>query len=772
MNNRIINNTLIYTVCAMVYLALLVPLCMAPSLYFPFVTGKAHMFRLIAEIAFACYLILAVRDRSYLPKKNLLLWATIGFTAILGLATIFAESPYHAFWSNFERMEGYVMILHLFGFFIAASSVLKGRKAWLYLLNTALVVSVIMGLEGFNDFFARGVHRIAGPLGNSSYLGVYALLHMFIAGFLLAGKLKGRTFNGTMWSSIAYIAVILFNGAVLYRTGTRGSFAGLVVGIVIIALLLAILERGMKRKIGAGFLVALVLVISFLGAFKNSSFIKNNDLLYRFSSLVTFNVQGILEEQGRARVLLWGTALKGVQERPVLGWGQDNFSYVFAKYYDSKMYDQEQWFDRTHDVFLDWLIAGGILALLGYLSLFYAVLYLMWKKPHGAAGQGEWNTVEKSVFTGMLAAYFVHNAFVFDNLASYIVFFVLLAYVAERYNASTAHQHNQDHHALVPNIYAQSVIVIIIIAAAVSSVYFVVWKPYMAGKYLINALQPNLVDAQGAKLTPEQMAIYRLQELKTSLGYKTFGNTEIRERLTDIASGALSQLATNSATVPDVVKDLNSLVASEYQAQLESTPNDARAFIFYGMYLQKINAYNAALPYIEKAISLSPTKQTFIFQKGTTLMALGKIAEAVAAFKTAYDIEPNNPEARILYGISLMYEKKFTEAKELLGSDMQVLGDERVLQAYLATGRYEEIIGIIRAKIAADPANGQLHMSLAGVYLKLKQGNNAIKEIQEAIKIEPQFVSLGNYYIQEIRAGRDPSTGPTPTQEQLDAASK
>ncbi len=769
--NRTINNTLIYTVCAMVYLALIVPLVMAPSLYFPFVTGKAHIFRLITEIAFACYLILAVRDRSYLPKKNLLLWSVVGFTAILGLATIFAESPYRAFWSNFERMEGYVMILHLFAFFIAASSVLRGKKVWMWLLNTALVVSVVMGIEGFNDFFARGVHRIAGPLGNSSYLGVYALLHMFIAGFLLAGRLKGRTFKTAMWSSITYIAVILFNGAVLYQTGTRGSFAGLVVGIVLIAILLTILERGMKRKIGAGFLIALVLVISFLGMFKNSGFIKNNDLLYRFSSLITFDIKSIVAEQGHARVLLWGVALKGVQEKPILGWGQDNFGYVFAKYYDPKMFDQEQWFDRTHDVFFDWLIAGGVLALLGYLSLFYAVLYLLWKKPDGAHGEGEWNNVEKSIFTGLLAAYFVHNIFVFDNLSSYIIFFILLAYVAERHNASRP-QVNHQTHPLISNTATQAVVIVVIAAAAIASVHYVVWKPYMAGKHLINSLQPNLVNKDGSKLSDELAAKYRLQEFQVALGYGTFGNTEIRERLIDVASAAVNQLSPNGTAIPEVAKDFDSLVAAEYRAQLEATPNDPRPFIFYSNYLQKVNAYSSALAYIEKSIELSPKKQTFIFQKGTTLLALGKLEEAVATLKAAYDIEPSNTEAKTLYGISLIYDKKFAEAKALFGNDLTVLADGRVLQAYLSAGRYNDLIDIVKAKIAGDPTNGQFHMSLAGVYLKMKQGSNAIKEIQEAIRLAPQFAPIGNFYIKEIKAGRDPSTESAPTQEQLDAASK
>ena len=102
-------------------------------------------------------------------------------------------------------------------------------------------------------------------------------------------------------------------------------------------------------------------------------------------------------------------AIKGFKERPILGWGQENFNIVFNKHYNPLM-DQEQWFDRTHNIILDWLIAAGILGALSYLSLFVAVLVLIWRR-------GTFTFVEKSILTGLFAAYFFHNMFVFDNLA-------------------------------------------------------------------------------------------------------------------------------------------------------------------------------------------------------------------------------------------------------------------------------------------------------------------------------------------------------------------
>jgi hypothetical protein len=82
--------------------------------------------------------------------------------------------------------------------------------------------------------------------------------------------------------------------------------------------------------------------------------------------------------EGATRFTVWNLAFEGFKERPLLGWGQEGFNFVFNTYYTPELWSQEPWFDRAHNIFLDWLIAGGILGLLGYLSLYVFMLYLVW----------------------------------------------------------------------------------------------------------------------------------------------------------------------------------------------------------------------------------------------------------------------------------------------------------------------------------------------------------------------------------------------------------
>jgi len=816
--NRTTKNALLYTIIALVYAVFLTPLIVSTSLFFPYITGKAFAFRLLVEIATVLYIVLAVFDRSYIPKKGTVLTAIVTFTVVLGISTFTAEEPSRSFWSNFERMEGYVTILHLSFFFIIASVVFRTKQAWYGLLNTTIAISVALGLRAFADYdmsrngsfiveMFRGIKyfflsifsspeqtvRIAGPLGNSSYLGVYSLIHAFLAGLMLVTLSSAKKFKDAPVRYVLYICAIIFNIIVLYNTGTRGSFVGLVAGSFVTALIpLAFILFGkndfnqsisesLKKhiKIASGIaLVAILLVVALLGIYKESDFVKSSNLLYRFSSLITTDIKGVLATQGESRTMLWGMSWKGVQERPVLGWGQDNFPYVFSKYYDPKMYAQEQWFDRTHNVFFDWLIAGGFLGLFSYLALFFALIYVLWKKTVLNRENVVYDILEKSVLTGLLTAYFFHNLFIFDNLASYILFFILLAYVHQQSSETqtlSVGDKNENRKgddkkmadakiaganagSLFDSPTTQGALILIAILGFGYVSNEAVYKPYMAGKTLIQALQYSQPEAMKALGEEKASPKIVLELFKKALAYDTFANTEIRERLAEVAPGLISQTKDEA-----VVKSFTTLMADEYQKAILETPKDPRPLMFLAMYLQKFGLNTEALSYMDQAIALSPTKQSFYHQKAIIQITLGKNNDAVETFKKAYELEPASKEAKVLYSLGLIYDDKFVEAKKILVDDINALADQRILETLVQKKMFNEIAEIAKLKISADPKNPQVYMSLAGLYLQMKKPADAIEQIKKVIEISPDFKQAGEYYISEIRAGRDPSA-PAPKQ--------
>src|SRR3989338_6743850 len=103
------------------------PIYVSYTMLFPFITGKNFAFRIIIEIIFALWAGLAYFKAEYRPRLSPLLKAATVFIAILFLADIFSPNPYRAFFSNYERMEGFMMIFHLYLYFVMLVSVFKKR---------------------------------------------------------------------------------------------------------------------------------------------------------------------------------------------------------------------------------------------------------------------------------------------------------------------------------------------------------------------------------------------------------------------------------------------------------------------------------------------------------------------------------------------------------------------------------------------------------------------------------------------------------------------
>src|SRR3989338_2693370 len=168
------------------FLIPLTPLVVANSYFFPFITGKAFYFRILVELAVVAWAVLAVLDKAYRPRFSWIGAAVIGFVLWMFVADAFAINAAKAFWSNFERMEGWVLLIHLLGFFYAAGAVLRAEKKWRAWFLASLAVSFVISLYALLQLngsltIHQGSTRIDATFGNSAYLAVYLLFNVFIA---------------------------------------------------------------------------------------------------------------------------------------------------------------------------------------------------------------------------------------------------------------------------------------------------------------------------------------------------------------------------------------------------------------------------------------------------------------------------------------------------------------------------------------------------------------------------------------------------------------
>ncbi|HBB44430.1 MAG: hypothetical protein UW27_C0002G0030 [Parcubacteria group bacterium GW2011_GWA1_44_13] len=626
---------------------------LSQTTFFPFIVGKNFAFRIVVEIMFSAWVVLAFIDPAYRPKKSWLLGAFVAFISILTISAIFGENPAKSFWSNFERMEGLVTYFHLFAYFIVASTVLTVRDLWRPYLNFHLGAGVIMAVYGVMQWAGMlkvvqdGI-RINGTLGNAEYMSTYALFNIFLAGFFIVRQ--SFTTTGERARVAIYGAIILLQTFVLYHSGTRGAMLGFIAGLLLVAILIAIFERNNKlvRKSAIGALLAIGLIVGGFIALRDASFIQQSPVLSRLAAISPS------EGTGKARLMVWGMAIEGFKERPILGWGMENFNYVFNEYYDPNMWGQEQWFDRAHNVLFDWLVAGGILGALGYVSLFACAVYCIWRRAD------ELTILEKSVLTGLLGGYFFQNLFVFDSISSLIYFGTILAYVESMSHREVESVYGQATKSADSKLKVKSQfkvgeedLTIFVsggaVVLALVLIYTVNYNGYMQNTTLIRALSER----------SEKGAVHNLELMKKTIAYNSFGTAEAREQLASFSTGAFD----SSKGISEMQKQFIDLAKSELEKQAEELPGDARYQLFAGSYLSKIGEPQRALPYLEKALELSPKKQFMSFELGSLYYnGLRNPKKAEELFKQAFELAPEFAEAEMYYIKILVMNEKRDEA--------------------------------------------------------------------------------------------------------------
>ncbi|MES2986089.1 MAG: O-antigen ligase family protein [Patescibacteria group bacterium] len=660
-----------YSIISALAITLATPLIVALQMYFPYITGKALFMRTFILIAAVLYVMLVSIDKTYKPRKSILMYGVLGFMLILIASWLNSVNPTRSFWSNFERMEGLVTLLYMGVLFVIAGAVVKKRE-WTWLMNSSLVISMVVGFLSLGDFSKTapgGLVRLSGTLGNSSYLGIYSLIHIFLAFLAILMIYRGRReeqllSSGThdaakKLSQSAYVymgiyaLVGLFNAYILFYTGTRGSFIGLLGGLLLTSGYLAWKEKEKVLRFGAmGFLTAVFVSIILLGALKNSPVVTDSPSLARFASLITTDVKGVLESQGAARTTLWNMAYQGVEERPLLGWGQDTFGYVFAKYYDPAMHAQEQWFDRSHNVFLDWLISAGVFGLLGYLFLFAAALVCIF------SSRARLTIVEKSILIGLLAAYFIHNLFVFDNLSSYVLFFLLLAYMHDRFTHDRAQS---------PVVVKKGEVDLgtIMIAAGFFSIligsyvgYKTIYQPYAQNRTLISAMQ---YAQEQERVTDEMLS--KMKKVPMDVSYDEFkkvftlGHTGEAEGYEQLMNMALQAIA--SPTVGEKTKlNFIELYKERIEYHEAHSAGDPRFAYFASNYYSKLGVLDNAYKYAKQAYDLSPSKQSFAYALAVLEFEKKNLPEALRIVKQAYESAPESENSFAYYVSTLLEDAK------------------------------------------------------------------------------------------------------------------
>ena len=395
----------------LILLTTLTPLVLFDKLPFPFITEKTLYFRLLLDILLIIWAIITFQNPEYLPRNTPLNIALLVLGIVTLLTAILGHDFQSSFWSGLERMEGFVGLFHGLLFFFILSNSVRNRQQWHVLFLTSCSVACVVILTGiFKEFeLIKDGERLFSSLGNPTYLGLYLILHLFLVGFLLVNASSNNR-------NLCFVFIpILLGGVVL--TQSRSALMGLLIsGFSVVCFTAFSKKVATKIRWGfSGLLVIIILIITILLNAGNTEFVKKSMFLTRAVLVATSKTTGI------SRLNNWKIAYDGFKEKPLLGWGQENYQYVFAKHFLPQMYDDAPWYDRSHNFLLDWLISGGILGLIAFLAPFGITLWF-------TLLSDKFTNIQKGLFIGFIMAYFTNNFFGFDNLMGTTTVFMVLAY--------------------------------------------------------------------------------------------------------------------------------------------------------------------------------------------------------------------------------------------------------------------------------------------------------------------------------------------------------
>ena len=138
-----------YIIYSGIFIILFVlPFIVSSSLFFPFISGKGFTFRVVTEIMLGAWAILALRNIEYRPKFSWILGSIAIFVGCIALSDVLGSNPSKSIWSNYERMEGLVTLVHLLIYFIVTTTVLNTEKLWSRFLHISIGASVVAGIYG------------------------------------------------------------------------------------------------------------------------------------------------------------------------------------------------------------------------------------------------------------------------------------------------------------------------------------------------------------------------------------------------------------------------------------------------------------------------------------------------------------------------------------------------------------------------------------------------------------------------------------------------
>ncbi|MBL1434071.1 O-antigen ligase family protein [Candidatus Wolfebacteria bacterium] len=520
-----------------------IPLVYIDLFFYPLVAPKAFFFRIVITIAILSITYLAIKGKGLYTERLRSVWAWIPLLLLVVayITSYLGIDFYHSFWSVFDRSAGLLALTYGTSYLYLLLLTVSKEFMWKFFVLTAgtaslvAVYTIIQWLGEISGISIPGIletnGRIGSTIGNAAFLAGYLGLTFFIT--LIVAKKSVR--HEEYWyaaSVLQLIAIVL--------AATRGTILALLAVFGIALIYTSLKGEGKVKKIAIGGLVASLIFTGGFFTFREE--------IQKIPFEPIARIAQISKEDATtsSRLFVWKHTFAAALERPLKGYGAEHIDYVFNSFYNAQDI-VEQWFDRSHNLYLDYLIQYGVFGLLLFI-LFIVQLFRF-----------AFATRKEDEFTGnmlilLVGTYVLQSVFVFDTINTLVVLFPLFAFGFIRSSEQ------------VKNTSGTKVSLGIIAVISIVGIYVSVLQPAYANLQLGSSYLQHVVDVQEYKISFEKgLAGNSFVDLE--FGYQAYSMYTARQQ--NLLSGEEKIIAYS------IAKNILGKNAEKY-------PYDARTLVYLG----------------------------------------------------------------------------------------------------------------------------------------------------------------------------------------------
>jgi len=730
------------------FLIVALPLLNLPPWFSPPDWGKTISFRIILSILLFFFIFQKLTNKNNETADShglktgsggyrLPLYLLLVLLGIYFLATIFSLDIRFSFWGSPYRGGGFLNFAFYIIFSILAFLIIRKeswQKIWDFTILTGIFVSVIAIFQQFglfSEFFIPSSTRPPSVIGGSIFLAIYLLLLIFPALFF---GIKSRSL---IKKGFYFISFLLFIFVAIYLTQTRAAFIGLIFG------LLWFLFGYPKKLILLKIILGIFLILGIFGFY----FLKIHPEVYSNQNEITRNainrILSINPGAGASRISAWKVSLEAIKDRPILGYGPENFSIGFDKYYDPSLPEIAispegitTWWDRAHNFIFDISVTAGIPALIIYISLFGVLLWQLQKLKKDPE-----KTIVAHGIQATFLAYLVANLFSFDTFSSYLILFLLIGYSLHLLSDQTNVDMPQEKNGfiLIKRIYLDTVrwrwpILLFLLIILIWFIWIFNLKPLWINKEIELAIYfSQKKDCENA-----------LNEMEKILPTKTYLNSYLNINYVGVIDECIKEK-------PEMAKSLAPKAIDVLKENIRIQPYNTRNWLLLGSYTNILieggreDLKSEANSYFQKAYELSKKRQEVFIEWTKTDLLTGEYQKAKEKAQTCINLNPKPADCWWLKGLSEIYlgenDTAASDIKTAQNNGYPTESKDALLQlakVYVDLKDYKKLAEIYQKLIALEPNNAQYLAYLADCYKKMGDYKGAREEALKILEIAPE----------------------------------